>query len=290
MSRKSFQRQRSGRRKDRDISHRQDAAKPRNPFDAGLLTDEQSAAREKYFFGAVLLIFLAFSIYKAVVLFGAIPVPNPDYSGFVKVGRELTRLELPSNYKRAPVLGTLQVLLGHLMGGDHPILTASWLLNAMMSCGNILLLCLIGRKIIGRAGIWLALIVVLSPGILRYQAVPIAETAMIFFFMLTFFLLMKPTRWAYAAAAAASMVRYEGAVLIAIVFLMDMFFFFQNQKTAHLGTGLGLSGKSAVFTVDAGYIPELGIHRLGSLSDQLRQGQKKFRVYTFFLADLGFDI
>jgi len=230
MSRKNPQRQTPGRRKDRDISHKQSAAKAHNTIDAGLLTDKKSVAREKYFLGAVLLIFLAFSIYKAIVLFGAIPVPNPDYSGFVRVGRELTSLELPSNYKRVPVLGTLQVLLGHLMGGGHPILTASWLLNAIMSCGNILLLCLIARKIIGQAGIWLALIVVLNPWMLRYQVVPIAETSLIFFSMLTFFLMMKPTRWAYAAAATASMVRYEGVVLVAIIFLMDMFFFSKSKK------------------------------------------------------------
>lgn len=176
----------------------------------------------KWFEPVVLLILIAFSIYKAIKLFGAIPVPNPDYSGFLTTGRAILDFRLPPTFKRAPVLGILIVTLSRFIGGAHPMLTAGWLLNAIFSCFNIILVWQIAKKLIGKAAIWLALIIMFNPLVLRYQCVPIAETAMIFFMLATFYFIFRHSNWAYVFAALGAMTRYECVVLIFIAFVMDV--------------------------------------------------------------------
>ncbi|MBN1125065.1 MAG: hypothetical protein JXA82_08655 [Sedimentisphaerales bacterium] len=165
------------------------------------------------------LLLTAFGIYKAVVLWGAFPVPNPDFPGFVRVGRELLDFRIPSSFKRAPVVGLMQVLVGKCMGGNE--LGAGWLINGVFSVANLLLLWRIGVRLIGRAAPYVALIAMFNPWIVRSQVNPIAETSMIFFTLLTFLLLFRKSRWSFLTASIASMVRYECTVLILIAFLME---------------------------------------------------------------------
>ncbi|MBN1816015.1 MAG: hypothetical protein JW828_01555 [Sedimentisphaerales bacterium] len=164
-------------------------------------------------------ILTVFGIYKAVVLWGAFPVPNPDFPGFVQVGNELLHFQIPSSFKRAPVLGLMQVIAGKCMGGDE--LGAGWLINAVFSVANLLLLWRIGVRLVGRAAPYVALIAMLNPWIIRSQVNPIAETSMVFFTLLTFWLLFRHSRWAFVTASIASMVRYECTILILIAFLTE---------------------------------------------------------------------
>jgi len=111
-----------------------------------LVEQEISAGRRKAFEWSLLLVLGVFGIYKSWALFGAIPVPNPDYSGFVRAGEQLWNFEVPTSFKRAPVLGVLQVGLSHFVWwGPHPTITASWLLNAFFSVLNIILIWRVGR-------------------------------------------------------------------------------------------------------------------------------------------------
>ncbi len=178
--------------------------------------------REKYFAIFAITILLAFGAYKSLTLYGAYPVPNPDFPGFVQVGRQLLKFRLPSNFKRLPMVGILQVLLSRLMPGDQPVLTAGWVLNGIFSALSVVLVWRVGKKIIGDSAIWLAVLAMLNPWVLRSQINPIAETSMIFFTLATFFFMFKDSSWAYLFACCASMVRYECAALIPIAFIMDM--------------------------------------------------------------------
>lgn len=218
MSRISRKRKASSRRRT-PVNQRAEIL-PSHDFDL----DDSSKRRFEIF---ILIVLLAFGVYKAVVLFGAIPVPNPDYSGFVATGKSILRFRLPGSFKRAPVLGVLQVGLGRFVGGAHPILTASWLLNAIFSVFNVVLMWQVGKKFIGNSAIWLGIVIMLNPWVLQYQAVPIAETSMIFFALVTFYFMLKRSNWAYVFAGLAPMVRYELVALILIVFVMDMV----NRKT-----------------------------------------------------------
>jgi hypothetical protein len=178
--------------------------------------------REKYFAIFALTILLAFGAYKSIALYGAYPVPNPDFPGFVRIGRQLLKFRLPADFKRLPMLGILQVLLSHLMHGEQPVLTAGWVLNGIFSALSVVLLWRVGKRIIGDSAIWLAVLAMLNPWVLRSQVNPIAETSMIFFTLTTFFFMFKDSSLAYLFACLASMVRYECAALIPIAFAMDM--------------------------------------------------------------------
>jgi hypothetical protein len=178
--------------------------------------------REKYFAICAIIILLAFGVYKAIALYGAYPVPNPDFPGFVQVGRQLLKFKIPYDFKRLPMVGIMQVLLSHLMPGDQPVLTAGWVINAVFSALSVVLLWRVGKRIIGDSAIWVAVPVMLNPWVLRSQVNPIAETSMIFFTLMTFFFMFRGSAWVYLFACFASMVRYECAVLIPIAFIMDM--------------------------------------------------------------------
>lgn len=187
-----------------------------------LLAPRIDSTKEKYFEVCIIILLLVFGTYKSIIFFGAFPVPNPDYPGFVRVGQELLSFKLPGSFKRAPLLGILQVSLSRFMGGMNPVLTASWVLNDIFGTLNILLIWLVGKKVIGKPAIWLAFVAMLNPLIVRYELVPIAEIPIVFFALVTFFFIFRHSNWAYVFASFASMIRYEGAALIFIAFLMDM--------------------------------------------------------------------
>jgi len=170
----------------------------------------------------LLLVLLLFGIYQSVVFFGYKVVPNSDFPGFVRVAQSLLSFDLPSNYKRAPVLGILQIGLSHFTGGHHPVLTAGWLLNAILHPLNLLLLYLIGKKFLGHAAFYFALIVAIKPWTVAMVTEPIVETTLIFFILLTLYLILRRSPWCYLTAAIASMARYEGGALVVAAFVIDM--------------------------------------------------------------------
>ena len=170
----------------------------------------------------IIAILLALGVYHSILYFGHQVVPNPDFPGFVRVGHQLLSFQLPSSYKRAPVVGLLQAALSHLVKGQHPDLTAGWLLNAILHPFNIVLLWLVGKKIVGRAALWLAVIAIINPWTIQLLTEPIAETTLLFFVLLTFYFIFKRSNWAYLFASITTVIRYEGAALILAAFVMDM--------------------------------------------------------------------
>jgi len=163
------------------------------------------------------------SAYLAILYFGHQTVPNSDFTAFLDTGRTILSFELPSSFKRLPGLGMLQAVLSWLMPGRHPGLTAGWVLNSILFVGTGFFLYQIARKVIDTAAIWLTLIVLINPMVLRWLQHPIAETTLIFFIVMTFYFLLKPTRWAYVPAMLTALIRYEGAILILLCFCYDFF-------------------------------------------------------------------
>ena len=127
------------------------------------------------FGGCIIVILLAFGIYQSVLYFGHKIVPNSDFPAFVRVARQLLSFEVPSSFKRVPVLGILQIGLSKFVSGDHPELTAGWLLNAILHPLSIVLLYLVGKRFLGYRAVWFALIAGINPWILNLFREPIAE-------------------------------------------------------------------------------------------------------------------
>jgi len=182
------------------------------------------ADREKRFEIFVIAVLFGFGIYHSILYFGHLAVPNPDFTAFVHAGRRILSFHLPSSYKRAPVLGMLQVILSYFVGGRHPDLTAGWLLNAILHPFIVVLLWLVGKRVVGRAALWIAAVAAINPWGIYLLSEPIVETTLLFFVLLTFYFIFRRSRWCYLFASITSMVRYEGAVLILSAFVMDVIY------------------------------------------------------------------
>ena len=178
--------------------------------------------KEKYFRTFVIIVLLAFGTYQSILYFGHQVVPNSDFPAFVRTGKSLLAFKLPASFKRAPVLGILQAALSRVVGGQHPDLTAGWLLNSILHPFSLLLLYLIARKILA-GGAWLyAIIIIVNPWTVALLVQPLAETTMIFFILLTIYFILRRSNWCYLFASIATMTRYECAALILGAFVFDM--------------------------------------------------------------------
>ncbi len=189
-------------------------------------TDKQ----DKYFEYFAVCILVAVGIYQSFILFGHKIVPISDFPAFVQTGREILSFQRPSDFKRGPVTGVLQILFGKLAGGRFPDLRGGWLLNSILNPLNLILLWLIGKRLIGRGAIWLAIIVSITPWTLYMLREPLAEMPLLFFVLLTIYLICRNSSWAYLTASITTMVRYEGAALILAAFVMDMIYKKTNKE------------------------------------------------------------
>ena len=185
---------------------------------------EEVAKRQQYFEIFLIAALLAFGIYQSVLYFGHKVVPISDFPDIVRTGHELLSFRVPTRFKQAPVVGVLQALLSHLVGGQHPDLTAGWLLNAILHPLNLVLLWLVGKRIVGKSAVWFAIIAILNYWVIYMLTEPIIETSLLFFSLLTFYLIFKRSNFCYVLASVTTMVRYEGVALILAAFVMDMIY------------------------------------------------------------------
>jgi len=185
---------------------------------------EELERRQRYLEIFLIGAFFAFGIYQSVLYFGHKVVPISDFPDIVRVGHDLLSFRLPARFKQAPVVGILQALLSYLVGGQHPDLTAGWLLNAILHPLNLVLFYLVGKHIVGKSAIWFAIIAILNYWVIYMLTEPIMETTLLFFLLATFYLIFKRSNWCYVAASVAAVVRYEGAALILAAFIMDMIY------------------------------------------------------------------
>jgi len=237
------------RRQHRSLAHPAAAPRPVAPGAAPLAPPDLARRQQRFHYVALALLLLL-GVYLSILYYEHQPVPNSDFPAFVQAGHDFVRfvnsfdphcvsrdpdgilgfkVRLPfdlkkiSSFKRVPVLGLLQVGLSRLAGGQHPELSAGWLLNALLYPPTILLLYLIARRFLGDYAFWFALLAGLNPWALKLLRDPIVETTLVFFFVLTFYLILCRSRWRWVCAAVAPMVRYEGAVLIFVAFVLDQF-------------------------------------------------------------------
>lgn len=182
------------------------------------------ARQEMYFEIFVATALFAFGLYHSVLYFGHKVVPISDFPAIIRVGHELLSFKLPSTFKMAPVVGLLQACLSHLVGGRLPDLTAGWLLNAILHPFNLLLFWLIGKKLFGRSALWLAMLAIISPWVLYMLREPLIETTLLFFLLLSVYLIITRSRWRYLFASVTALVRYEGSALIMAAFVMDVIY------------------------------------------------------------------
>ena len=200
--------------------HKKIRVKPSDSVKSEVVTlDGQQQRREEWF---IVLLLLAFGMYQSILYYQHQLVPSSDFPAFSGTAEPLFHFELPSSFKRVPMLGFLHILAGKLCGGAHPQLTAAWILNGIFHALSIVLFYRVGRHLLGRNAFYFAVLAGCNPWILQMTADPIAETTMIFMTLLTYDFMLRRSRWCYLFAMMASMTRYELTALIAIAFAVDM--------------------------------------------------------------------
>jgi len=173
---------------------------------------------EKHFDTIVMAILIAFAVYQSILFFSHKVVPNLDFPG-----RKLLSGQLPGSFKRAPVLGIMQVALGWIVGGATPELTAGRIINAVLHPLTGLLLFLLARQVVGRtAAFVVTILTVLNPWVVWLIPEPIAQPTLLFCTVASFYLMSRRSSWCYLFASIATMTRYEGAALILSAFVLDM--------------------------------------------------------------------
>lgn len=222
------------------IQHVRRRRTSKEPF-TGLSTERQQLRFEWLCRGILLIL----GVYLSCVYFGQKAVPNSDFTAFVETGDQVLHFQMPSSFKRVPVLGMLQIAFGKpMISSPHPILTGALVLNAVVYTISILLFYNVCRFFVGQTGSFcLALLMGLNPWSLVMMVDPLAETAIVFFSLLTFWLILRRSRWCYLAAMLASMTRYECFLLIGIAFLFDLF---ERKPRRRKIIALGIAAAAAV--------------------------------------------
>lgn len=148
-------------------------------------------------------------------------VPNNDYASFERTAESFAELELPTSFKRMPILPALMALAAPWLPGPQPYLTAALGWNQIFSLASLVGLFLIGRRTIGRGALLLPLLFASTTQFHANGLQPLVEPSLGCFTIWAFVLQGRGSSWQYAFAAAAALSRYEAAVLIPVLFLAE---------------------------------------------------------------------
>jgi hypothetical protein len=211
-----------------------------------------SACQEKRLEWLFMGTLLVAGIYLSIVYFAQKAVPNSDFTAFVGTGSQILHFQMPGSFKRVPVLGILQIAVGQLMfTSPHPVLTGALVLNGILYTLSILLFYKVARLFLPLTGSFcLALLAAVNPYSLAMLVDPIAETTIVFFVLLTLYLILIRSRWCYLAAMLASMTRHECFGLIGIALLFDLFTLkTRRQKLTAVGVALAAAAPMIVWMI-----------------------------------------
>lgn len=153
---------------------------------------------------------------------GHFVMPFADFFEFADSGHAWLRGELPETLKRAPVYPLLVAGLGQWLPGEAPEKTFAEWLNALLLPCNAILLCLIGRRWFGSSARWAAVWYLLLPLGLYCTAHVIVAPLLTCLILLAIYAAQRNSAWAYVAAAAATMTRYDAAGLLPGLLLADL--------------------------------------------------------------------
>lgn len=198
---------------------RSDVSRPR-PF-LHTSGDRVEDSRIWWVLGVVLLVAAIYwiSSYQPYIL------PNSDFFRIKGMAEKFMGGEVPGDFKQMPLVPLLIGPVAFLLPvADNAYLHAISVLNIVLSLGILVLLYLLGREFLGNI---LALVPVLillaSPQFLISVHRPMLEPAIGFFSMATLVALVRRSPWAYVLAGLCALTRYEMAILLAVVFVVETY-------------------------------------------------------------------
>jgi hypothetical protein len=194
-------------------------AKVPKPMEAPAVEPDRNQRLAEY--AAVgLLVILGF-IYSLHFL-GHFVFPNPDFVAFLQIGQQWLSFRIPYTMKRAPLFTLITVLVGNFSSTPDRNLFGTELYNTIMLPTVMVLIYLIGRKFLGKAALWVAMLACISPWMVRMSSQPLAELTLVALFAATCLCIRSHIKWAYLFAMLGSISRWDMAGLIPAVALVDL--------------------------------------------------------------------
>ena len=149
-------------------------------------------------------------------------VPMSDYVSFERAARAIWHLQ-PYDLKRMPTFPFLMGLVALLLPGRWAYLHAALGLNIAFGVGQIVLLFLVARRMIG----WLAcvpLFLAVTHKIFQtWTLQPLGEPSMGFFLLLAVYFFQRRSPWQYFAAFWVMFTRYDLMPLLPLLLLVNWF-------------------------------------------------------------------
>lgn len=152
-------------------------------------------------------------------------LPNSDYFRIKEMAEQMMRGQVPGDFKQMPLvpllIGPVAVLLPV---ADNAYLHAISVLNIALSLGMLVLLYLLAREFLGDIVALVPVLILLA--IPQFQISvhqPMLEPAIGFFSLATLVALVRRSPWAYVFAGLCALTRYEMAILLAVVFVVEVY-------------------------------------------------------------------
>lgn len=206
--------------------------------------------------------------------------PNPDFAAFLEIGRSWLHFKIPYTMKRAPLFSVITALAGNFFSSPDRNLFGTELYNAIMLPTVMILIYIIGRKFLGKAAVWVALLACISPWMVRLSSQPLAELTLVALFAATCLCARTHIKWAYLFAMLGSIARWDMAGLIPAVALVDLISNRKWFKTIIL---------TALASIPFGLCMIITMNQLRGQSDGAHYIQVLAKDRTFeLIADLGF--
>ncbi|MBN1559544.1 hypothetical protein JW998_04800 [candidate division KSB1 bacterium] len=167
-------------------------------------------------------------------------VPESDFFDFRDKAISLRQLQWPDHFKRPPLYAASIALFSALIPGEERELYAAEMIGVLSALAALFFFAKITTHFFGHRALYIVWLWALHPSTIRMAIKPKSEIFVAMFILWTFYLFIKKRTSAYATGFLASLVRYEGAMVIAANGIADFLFRKERLKTMALAIVAGL--------------------------------------------------
>lgn len=192
-----------------------------------------------------LILLAALALYLR--FFNSLAVPNPDFFEYRGYALSFLQLSLPDGFKRFPLFPLLIGIVSLVMPGSEPELMAALTLNLVLAVVSLWLIYRITRQFVAPStSLAIVTLCIVNRAMVYSVSEAMSEITILTTILLVIHLGLRKSPWAYVAAFAASLTRFEAAMLIPLLVLQDRLTTTGARKTRSLVWGalasLGIVG------------------------------------------------
>lgn len=177
---------------------------------------------EPYAHPAAIGLLMILGALYAAMFFGHFVFPNSDFCSFLEIGKAWIHFELPYTMKRGPIFSIITATVGLPFNRSDQYLFGAELYNACLLPLAMVLIYLIGRKAIGNAAVWVALLCGITPWMVRLTSEPLAELTIVTLTAATILCARSHLRWAFVFAMLTSITRWDLVAIIPAIAIVDI--------------------------------------------------------------------